>query len=200
MPKISRNILGEYNKSCSTHHKESSKIQFAIFRIFYDFLENLQQSAKSFYYWSYPFATGPLTFLIPYNHTLTSSSRVPVLSQSVHRGPRRRKGARRRRGAAGPGQQARWGGGRAHLEAIGCGGGVGENTGELRRRGRGCAAGAARISARCGGMCGNWGRWRDQGVLEDALEVRVATEMAGGGGAPAAARGGGWRRCQREEG
>jgi hypothetical protein len=33
MPKISRNILGEYNKSCSAPHQESRKIEFAIFRI-----------------------------------------------------------------------------------------------------------------------------------------------------------------------
>jgi hypothetical protein len=39
MPKILENILGEYNKSCSAPHQESSKIEFAIFRIFYDFLE-----------------------------------------------------------------------------------------------------------------------------------------------------------------
>jgi hypothetical protein len=37
MPKILGNGLGEYNKSCSAPHQESSKIEFAIFQICYDF-------------------------------------------------------------------------------------------------------------------------------------------------------------------
>jgi hypothetical protein len=45
MLNLSRNSLGEYNKSCSAHHQESGKIEFAIFRIYYDFLEILQISA-----------------------------------------------------------------------------------------------------------------------------------------------------------
>jgi hypothetical protein len=44
LPKISRNRLGEYNKSCSTLHQESNKIGSAFFCFFYDFLENLQDS------------------------------------------------------------------------------------------------------------------------------------------------------------
>jgi hypothetical protein len=47
MPKISRNSLGEYNKSCSTFHQESNKIDFAFLLFFYDFLENLQDSVKT---------------------------------------------------------------------------------------------------------------------------------------------------------
>jgi hypothetical protein len=39
MPKISRNGLGEYNKSCSVPHQESSKIEFVFLRFIYDFLE-----------------------------------------------------------------------------------------------------------------------------------------------------------------
>jgi hypothetical protein len=65
MPKISRNSLGEYNKSCSVTHQESRKIEFAFFRIFYDFLEILQESPKSFYYWSFHFAPGPLDLFPP---------------------------------------------------------------------------------------------------------------------------------------
>jgi hypothetical protein len=45
MPKILGNNLGEYNKSCSDPHQESRQIEFAIFRVFYDFLEILQDSA-----------------------------------------------------------------------------------------------------------------------------------------------------------
>jgi hypothetical protein len=57
MPKISRKILGKYNKSCSAPYQESSKIEFAIFRIFYDFLENLQDSAISLWLLKFPFCT-----------------------------------------------------------------------------------------------------------------------------------------------
>jgi hypothetical protein len=53
MLKLSRNSLGENNKSCSTPHQESSKIEFAIFPIFYNFLEILQDSAKHMYYWRF---------------------------------------------------------------------------------------------------------------------------------------------------
>jgi hypothetical protein len=60
MPKLSRNSIGEYNKSCSAPHQESSTIEFAIFHIFYDFLEILQVSANVLYYWSYPFASRTL--------------------------------------------------------------------------------------------------------------------------------------------
>jgi hypothetical protein len=48
MPKILGTSLEEYNKSCSSPHEESSKIEIKIFRIFYDFQEILQESAKSF--------------------------------------------------------------------------------------------------------------------------------------------------------
>jgi hypothetical protein len=50
MPKILGNSLDKFNDSCSTHHQESSKIEFAFFRIIYDLLEILQESAKVFYY------------------------------------------------------------------------------------------------------------------------------------------------------
>jgi hypothetical protein len=50
MPKILGNSVGEYNKSCSSPHQDSRKIEFAIFWIFYDFQEILQESAKAIYY------------------------------------------------------------------------------------------------------------------------------------------------------
>jgi hypothetical protein len=49
MPKILVNSLEKFNKSCSTHHQESSKTEFAFYRFFYDFLEILQESAEVFY-------------------------------------------------------------------------------------------------------------------------------------------------------
>jgi hypothetical protein len=44
MPKAFGNNLGECNKSCSDPHEESSKIEFAFFGMFYDFLEISQVS------------------------------------------------------------------------------------------------------------------------------------------------------------
>jgi hypothetical protein len=60
MPKISGNSLDKFNRSCSTLHQESNKIEFAIFRFFYDFLEVLQESANVLYYWRQGFALRPL--------------------------------------------------------------------------------------------------------------------------------------------
>jgi hypothetical protein len=59
MQKLSRISSGKNNKSCRIFHRESKKISFAFFRFFYDFLRNLQETGKSLYYWSYPFAGKP---------------------------------------------------------------------------------------------------------------------------------------------
>jgi hypothetical protein len=50
---------GKNNKSCRIIHNGSNKIGFEVFRFFYDFLHNLQESGKSLHYWSYPFAGRP---------------------------------------------------------------------------------------------------------------------------------------------
>jgi hypothetical protein len=60
MPKISGNNLEKFNKSCSTLHQKSSKIEFAFFWFLYNFLEILQESAKWLYYWRYTFQLSPL--------------------------------------------------------------------------------------------------------------------------------------------
>jgi hypothetical protein len=44
MPKILGNSVDKSNKICSTLHQEFRKFEIAIFRFFYDFLENLQDS------------------------------------------------------------------------------------------------------------------------------------------------------------
>jgi hypothetical protein len=51
MPKILGTSLDKYNKSRSAPHQEYSKIEIAIFQIFYDFLEILQDSAIWIHYW-----------------------------------------------------------------------------------------------------------------------------------------------------
>jgi hypothetical protein len=50
MQQLSGNSLDKFNKSCSTFHQESNKIGFAFVWFFYDFLRNLQVSAKAIYY------------------------------------------------------------------------------------------------------------------------------------------------------
>jgi hypothetical protein len=59
MQKLSGISSGKNNKSCRIIHHESNKICFAFFWFFYDFLRNLQETAKSLYYLSYPFAVRP---------------------------------------------------------------------------------------------------------------------------------------------
>jgi hypothetical protein len=72
MQKLSGNSSGKSNKGCSTSHQESNKIGFAFFKIFYNFLCILQDSAEHNYYLRFTFATRPLTVLIPYKDTLGS--------------------------------------------------------------------------------------------------------------------------------
>jgi hypothetical protein len=60
MQKLSGNSSGKNNKSCSVFHNEFNKIEFAVFWIFYDFLRNLQDSAKQQYYLRFTFAPGSL--------------------------------------------------------------------------------------------------------------------------------------------
>jgi hypothetical protein len=48
------------NKSCGMFHHESNKIGFTFLWIFYDFLRNLQESAKWLYYLRIIFAAGSL--------------------------------------------------------------------------------------------------------------------------------------------
>jgi hypothetical protein len=60
MQKISGNSLNKFNKSCSTFHQESRKMEFAFFRFFYDSLKVLQESAIWLYYWRCTFTPRPL--------------------------------------------------------------------------------------------------------------------------------------------
>jgi hypothetical protein len=59
MQKILEISLGKNNKRCGIFHNESNKIGFAFFSFFCDFLHNLQETGKSLYYLSYPFAGRP---------------------------------------------------------------------------------------------------------------------------------------------
>jgi hypothetical protein len=59
MQKLSGTSSGKNNKSCRIFYHESNKISLAFFLFFYDFLHNLQETAKRFYYLSYHFAGRP---------------------------------------------------------------------------------------------------------------------------------------------
>jgi hypothetical protein len=60
MLKLLGTSSGKNNKSCGIFHHESNKISFAFFGFFYDFLRNLQKSAKWLYYLRITFAPGSL--------------------------------------------------------------------------------------------------------------------------------------------
>jgi hypothetical protein len=46
MQKLSGKSIYKFYKSCRDFHQESNKIEFAFFYGFYDFIQNLQESAK----------------------------------------------------------------------------------------------------------------------------------------------------------
>jgi hypothetical protein len=52
-------------KSCNAFHKESSKIEFAFFWSFYNFLRILQESAKRVHYCTFSFTVRPLELFYP---------------------------------------------------------------------------------------------------------------------------------------
>jgi hypothetical protein len=75
MLQVSRIRLCEYNKSCSTLHNESNKIDFAFFLIAYDFLRILQDSAKFVTLFKKQLTRRSLELLIPHKYTLGSQFR-----------------------------------------------------------------------------------------------------------------------------
>jgi hypothetical protein len=60
MQKLSGTSSGKNNKSCGIFYRESNKIGFSFIWSFYDFLRNLQESAKWLYYLRIIFAAGSL--------------------------------------------------------------------------------------------------------------------------------------------
>jgi hypothetical protein len=71
MQKLSATTPGKNNKSCGIFHNESNKIDFAFFWFSYNFLHNVQESAKALYYFRFIFAAGPWKVLDSYIYTLT---------------------------------------------------------------------------------------------------------------------------------
>jgi hypothetical protein len=58
MPKISRNSRDKFNQSCSTHHQESSKIEFAFFLISLQFSRDFTRICKILLLLKFPFCNG----------------------------------------------------------------------------------------------------------------------------------------------
>jgi hypothetical protein len=64
MQKLKGISSGQNNKSCRILHNGYKKNGLAFFWFFFDFLRNLQESAKLLHYWSYPFARRTLERLL----------------------------------------------------------------------------------------------------------------------------------------
>jgi hypothetical protein len=165
MLKISRNRLGEYNKSCSTTHQESRKIGFAFFWFSYDFLENLQDSAIWMYYWRCIFTQGPLEFFRVSQNYPSFALRPSGGLKSSHSCPPAAGWARRRRTAVGGGKHTAWGCDWAHHTSIDGSVPTGDDPGKRWWRGRGGAPATARVPARLGAGKLNAQPWELKGDL-----------------------------------
>jgi hypothetical protein len=71
MQKLTGISSGKKNKSCRIFHHESNKIGFAFFWFLYDFLRNLQETAKSQVLFKNHFAVRPFKFSEFHNYTIT---------------------------------------------------------------------------------------------------------------------------------
>jgi hypothetical protein len=165
MLKLSRNRLGEYNKSCSTPHLESRKNGFSVFWVSYDFLENLQDSAIWMYYWKCIFTQGPLDYFRVSQNYPSFALRPSRRLKSSHNFPPIAGWACRRRTAAGGGKHAAWGCDWAHHTSIDGGVPTGDDRGKWWRRGRGGASAAARVLARLEAGMLNARPWELEGDL-----------------------------------
>jgi hypothetical protein len=71
MQKLLGNSSGKNNRSCGIFHHEPKKFCFAFLWFFYDFLRNLQESAKCTLLFENHFAVSPLRFLDSYADALS---------------------------------------------------------------------------------------------------------------------------------
>jgi hypothetical protein len=190
MLKISRNRLGEYNKSCSTPHPELRKIEFAFFWFSYNFLGILQVPATWLYYWSFTFPHRPPELFNTSQQYPSLAHRLLERSQSSHPYPPAAGWARRRRRPADLDQQAARDPLGAHLGSIGGVGRRGWGSGEgarrwprrllFRRGGAQCQATSDDVS-HYGFLGGDLDEWKARG--EGRGEVHRATINGGRGGA-----------------
>jgi hypothetical protein len=109
MQKLSLTSLGKNNKSCSIFHNEPNKIWFAFFWILYDFLQNLQDSAKQQYYLRFTFAPGSLELFSHSHRCPRFTLRTLEIFQTLQLSPwdqwrRRLAGIRRHRWGFWPGE------------------------------------------------------------------------------------------------
>jgi hypothetical protein len=76
-----------FQESCSFGCTEHSKIKFAIFGFFYDFILNLQVSAITHKGVKIHFAKDPLELFESHKATLAFRTQNPTRMKSQHRGP-----------------------------------------------------------------------------------------------------------------
>jgi hypothetical protein len=72
MQQLSGKSIEKFYKRCSVFHQESTKIEFAFIRMFYDFLEILQESAKAATLFKKQLTSRSLELLIPHKGALGS--------------------------------------------------------------------------------------------------------------------------------
>jgi hypothetical protein len=145
MQKLYGKTMDMLYKSCSVFHQESNKIGFAFLCIFYDFLWNLQESAKQHHYSRFEFSARPLKVFSDSHICPCFALKTPERSKALQLGPwpKGRRGRPEFRRAGDVLDRGRCGGGLgAHLGSI-CALAWGrEAGGELARWSRMAAAAA----------------------------------------------------------
>jgi hypothetical protein len=163
MQKLSGIISGQNNKGCSIIHHESNKSSFAFFWFFYDFLRNLQESAKSQSLFKNHFARRSLETSDSYEYTLAFAVRPLELKGASQCDPWRSAGAA-------PAEIRR-------LAALGCGGKGGETQGSPRGW-FACSEGVGRRPAVRTPAPGSGRRWISCSGEPPAEGERRATRLA----------------------
>jgi hypothetical protein len=135
-------------RNCSSSYTEHNKIGFAVFGFFYELILNLQVIGSNNKNWKNLLALRPLRLLKLHNQTLAFNTQTLGDKSPSQLYPPAVEQARRRRGRAGGGKQARGMGDWTHVWLIHGGGSGGEASGDGRRRGSGSVAAAARVAGK----------------------------------------------------
>jgi hypothetical protein len=141
--------------SCSSSHTKHNKIWFAFFGFFYELILNLQVTGSNNKNWKNLLALRPTRLLKLHNHTLAFNTQTLGDKSPSQLYPPAAEQARRQRGRAGEGKQARGMGDWTHVWPIRGGGSSGEGSGDGRRRGRGSTAAAAQVLGKMPAMLGH---------------------------------------------
>jgi hypothetical protein len=96
MQKLSGTSSGKNNNNCGIFHHGSNKIEIAVFWIFYDFLRNLQESAKHMYYLRFFFCTPAPDRFSRFTNKSLIHKKLPATFLKLAMWPLRHGGRRRR--------------------------------------------------------------------------------------------------------